>query len=62
MVSGHVCADMTLASRDGWEEDGSAVKLWKVMAFRLSGLTEIPPKSTFRTKARAFTPKLPLLK
>jgi hypothetical protein len=37
MVSGHVCADM-MASRDGWEEDGTDVELWKVTAFRLSGL------------------------
>ena len=32
IVSGHVCADVTLASRDGLEEDG------KGTAFRLSGL------------------------
>jgi hypothetical protein len=29
MVSGHVCANVALASRDGWEEDGSDVELWK---------------------------------
>jgi hypothetical protein len=28
MVSGHVCADVTLAYRDRWE-DGSDVELWE---------------------------------
>ena len=28
IVSGHVCADVTFASRDGWE-DGSDVELWE---------------------------------
>jgi hypothetical protein len=36
-VSGHVCADVTFASRDRLE-DGSDVELWKGTAFRLSGL------------------------
>jgi hypothetical protein len=35
MVSGHVCADVTLASRDGLEEDGSDIELWKGTAFCL---------------------------
>jgi hypothetical protein len=38
IVSGHVCADVTLASRDRLEEDGSDVELWKGTAFRPSGL------------------------
>ena len=41
MVSGHVCADVTLVSRDGWGEDGSDAELWKGTAFRLSGLLRV---------------------
>ena len=32
-MSGHICADVTLASQDGLEEDGSDVNLWKGTAF-----------------------------
>ena len=38
MVSGHVCADVTLASRDGWE-DGSDVELWESDGVSSVGIT-----------------------
>jgi len=41
MVSGHVCADVTLVSRDGWGEDESDAELWKGTAFRPSGLLRV---------------------
>lgn len=38
IVSGHVCVDMTLASRDGWE-DGIDVELWERDGFASVGIT-----------------------
>jgi hypothetical protein len=41
MVSGHVCADVTLVSRDGRGEDESDAELWKGTTFLLSGLLRV---------------------
>jgi hypothetical protein len=45
MVPGHVCADVTLVSRDGWGEDRGDAELWKGTAFRLSGLLVLRMKT-----------------
>lgn len=38
MASGHVCADVTLSSRDGWEDEID-VELWERDSFSSVGVT-----------------------